>query len=361
MGISGKAASFYGLQEIQNERCVNDMGEILKGKVAVVTGSGQGIGRAIAVALAGEGARIVTNNRRKGSTGNAILTDEQVNSMDKETRKWYLEETAAISGDAETTAKAIRDDGDEAVPFFGDICDFNVAAELIQAAIDSFGSIDILVNVAGAFGFSPVEKMPEELWDEVTAVKVKGYFNCIRHALPHMITNKWGRIINCTSKAFNGDVIRHSGYCVANAGVVGLTKMVANEMRSHGITCNAFSPWARTRASYELDMYAQVVDEEDSPFIIKRPAWAPPMDMLKITPGPEYAAPFICYLASEAAKDISGSVFSVGGNGIGLYSEPEIERNITKFGEGPWTMDELMQQVPRGLLAGYQSPADDPR
>lgn len=333
------------------------MGDLLKGRVAVVAGSGQGIGRAIAIGLAKEGARVVTNNRRPGSPGHAILSDAQVKSLDKEKREWFERETAAISGDAETTARTIRETGGEAVPFYGDICDFDAAAGLIQTAIDSFGKIDILVNVAGAFGFSPIEKMTEELWDKVTLVKPRGYFNCIRHALPHMIKQKWGRILNCTSKAFNGDVIKHTGYCAANAGVVGLTKAVAIEMHSYGITCNAFSPWARTRASYELDTYAEIVDEEDRPFIIKRP----PAFTIDMTPSPEYAAPFICYLASDAAAGISGSVFSVGGNSIGLYSEPEMVRNMTKFGEGLWTMDELMQQAPRGLFMGYQSPAANPK
>ncbi len=336
------------------------MGDLLKGKVAVVTGSGQGIGRAIAVALAEQGAKIVTNNRRPGSTGNAILTKEQVALLDSEKREWYRKETAAISGDAETTARTIRDQGGDAVPFFGDICDYNVAGELIRTAVDNFGKIDILINVAGAFGFGRAETMTEELWDRVTKVKIKGYFNCIRHALPHMIKQKWGRIINCTSKAFNGDIIKHAEYCVANAGVVGLTKQIANEMYEHGITCNAFSPWAKTRASYDLGLYAQVVDEVDNPFVVKMPQIAS-VDMVNITPGPEYVSPFICYLASDAGANISGSIFSLGGNSIGIYSDPEITRNITKFGEGPWTIEELTQQVPRGLLMGYQAPAANPR
>ena len=334
------------------------MGDILTGKVAVVTGSGQGIGRAIAIGIAGEGAKVITNNRRKGSTGMAIITDAQLASLDKEKREWLENEVAKLNGDAETTAQTIREMGGEAVPFFGDITDFSMAARLIQTAIDSFGKIDILVNVAGAFGFSPVEKMTEELWDRITTVKPKGYFNCIRHALPHMMEQKWGRIINCTSKAFLGDVIKHIGYCVANAGVVGLTKAVAIEMHKYGITCNAFSPFAKTRASYELETYPDVVDEADIPFIRRMQM---PGSMLDITPGPDYIAPFVCYLASEAADGISGSVFSIGGNGIGLYSEPEIARNITKFGEGPWTVAELIQQVPRGLLSGYQSPVANPK
>jgi 3-oxoacyl-[acyl-carrier protein] reductase len=334
------------------------MSRDLEGKVAVVAGSGQGIGRAIAVGMAAEGAKVVTNNRRRGSTGNAILTDDQLKKLSKEKRGWFQRETSAISGDAETTAQKIIADGGEAIAFFGDITNFDEAGNLIQKAIDSFGKIDILVNVAGAFGFSPIEKMSEELWDRITLVKPKGYFNAIRHAVPHMIKQKWGRIINCTSRAWLGDVIRHAAYCAANAGVVGLTKMVAIELNKYGITCNAFSPWAKTRASYELDTYAEVVKQEDSPFVFMRTS--PATDMVKITPGPEFIAPFICYLASEAGSSISGSVFSLGGNGISMYSEPIMERSITKFGEGPWTMDELKQQVPRGLLAGYKNPAENP-
>ena len=334
------------------------MGNVLKGKVAVVTGSGQGIGRAIAIGLAREGARVVTNNRRPGSTGKAILTAEQMKSLDKKKGEWVEKEMAAISGDAETTARSIREAGGEAVAFFGDITDFKVAEKLIQTAIDNYGRIDILVNVAGAFGFSAIEKMSEELWDKVTLVKPKGYFNTIRHAAPYMIKQKWGRILNCTSKAWLGDIIKHAEYCAANAGVVGLTKAAAIELHKHGITCNAFSPWAKTRAAYELDTYSQVVAKEDSPFVLETRAFGG--DMAKITPGPEYIAPFICYLASDAGANISGSIFSLGGNSIGMYSEPQVANNLTKFDKGPWTVEELIQQVPRGLLAGYRNPAANP-
>ena len=142
------------------------------------------------------------------------------------------------------------------------------------------------------------------------------------------------------------------------AEILGLTKAAAIELRGRGITCNAFSPWAKTRASYELDTYAEIASEEEMPFVFKRTNAA--KDMTRITPTPDYIAPFICYLASEQGKDISGSIFSLGGNTISMYSEPEHERNMTKFGEGPWTMDELVQQVPRGLMNGYRCPADNP-
>lgn len=334
------------------------MGDTLKGKVAVVTGSGQGIGRAIAVGLAAEGVKVVTNNRSQGGTGPAILTGEQMALLDKEKRDWLESELAAISGDAGTTAEQIKERGRQATPFYGDISDFKVAEQLIKTAVDTYGSVDILVNVAGAFGFSRIEKMTEDLWDRVTMVKPKGYFNCIRHAIPYMMEKKWGRIINCTSRAFKGDVIKHAEYCVANAGVVGLTKAVANELYSYGITCNAFSPWAKTRASYELETYAEVVDEYDVPFVRKMPAGA--VSMLDVTPSPDYIAPFICFLATDEAKEISGSVFTLGGNTISLYSESVHSHNMTKYDEKPWTLEELKQQAPRGLLAGYKSPAENP-
>jgi 3-oxoacyl-[acyl-carrier protein] reductase len=334
------------------------MSDVLKGKVAVVTGSGQGIGRAIAIGLAKEGAKIVTNNRKPGSTGKQMISDAQIKKLDSKKKEWFEQEMAAINGDAETTAQAIKKMGGEAEPFFGDISDFAMAEKLISMTIKSFGKIDILVNVAGGFGFSPIEKMTEELWDKVTRVKPKGYFNTMRHAIPHMIKQKWGRIINCTSRAWQGDVIKHAEYCAANAGVVGLTKAAAIELHKYGITCNCFSPFAKTRASYELDTYPLTVSKEDIPFVFDNMNFG--QDMMKITPGPEYVAPFVCYLASDAAAHVSGSIFTLGGNTISMYSESINSNNLTKFDSKPWTMEELIQQAPRGLFAGYKSPAANP-
>ncbi|MGD9143477.1 MAG: SDR family oxidoreductase, partial [Dehalococcoidia bacterium] len=149
-------------------------------------------------------------------------------------------------------------------------------------------------------------------------------------------------------------------YCTANAGVVGLTKAVAIELYSYGITCNAFSPWARTRASYELDTYNEAVDEFDSPFLRKMPKKPGGSASADVTPGPEYIAPFICYLASDAARDISASVFTLGGNTISMYSEPVHSHNLIKYDDKPWTLEEIQQQAPGALFAGYKSIAADP-
>jgi 3-oxoacyl-[acyl-carrier protein] reductase len=320
------------------------MGKILKGKVAVVTGSGQGIGRAIAIGMAEEGAKVVTNNRRPGSTGHALLDDSVLNLMSPEQKEWLRKQAEESTGDAETTAQAIKKMGGEAVPFFGDIADFETAGKLIETAVDSFGRIDILANVAGAFGFSAIWEMSEELWDRVNLPKPKGYFNCIRHAVPFMIKQKWGRIINCTSIAFLGDVLKHAEYCAANAGAVGLTRAVAKELTPYGITCNAFAPFARTRAAFELTAYDKAVTEAESPWMDRNFAFS-----LENTPEPEDVAPFISYLASDESAKINGKVFLVAGPMIGLYSEPEIAKTLVKYG-GRWTTDELKQQVPFGLL-----------
>jgi len=320
------------------------MADALKGKVAVVTGSGQGIGRAIALGMAGEGAKVVTNNRRRGSTGHAILDESILKSMSPEQRERLRKQLEESSGDAETTAEAIKKMGGEAVPFFGDVSDFEAAKKLIQTAVDSFGRIDILANVAGTFGFSPIWEMSEELWDKVTLTKPKGYFNCIRHAVPFMMKQKWGRIINCTSRAFMGDVLKHAEYCAANAGVVGLTWAVAKELASYGITCNAFAPFAKTRAAFELTAYDEAVTEAESPWMDRKFAFA-----LDQAPSPDDVAPFINYLASDEAAKINGKVFNVGGPMINLYSEPEISKTLVKYG-GRWTLDELRQQIPFGLL-----------
>ena len=320
------------------------MGDVLSGKVAVVTGSGQGIGRAIAVGMASEGAKVVTNNRRPGSTGHAVIADSVLEAMKTEQRERLLKHLEESSGDAETTASEIKKMGGEAVAFFGDISNFEATGKLIQTAVDSFGRIDILANVAGTFGFSPIWEMSEELWDRVTLTKPKGYFNCIRHAVPFMMKQKWGRILNCTSRAFMGDVLKHAEYCAANAGVVGLTWALAKELAQYGITCNAFAPFAKTRAAYELAAYDEAVSEAESPWMDRKYSFP-----LEMTPSPDDVAPFINYLASDEASKINGQVFNVGGPMINLYSEPGIAKTLVKYGSR-WTIDDLKQQVPFALL-----------
>lgn len=294
----------------------------LKGKVCVTTGSGQGIGRGIALAIAREGAAIVTNNRFRGTPG----------------------------GDAETTAKEIIDAGGQAVSFFGDVSESEVCHRLIKTAVDNFGRLDILVNNAGVGIGGTIWNTTEEAFNIAVDSHLRGTFNCIRYALELMKEQRWGRIINCTSNSWLGT----PGLCVysaVKAGIVGLTRSVACDVVEHGITCNAYHPFAATRLvptgengamdrnvvnlirrRYELGL----IDKEE-------------YEWQTHPPSAEGVGPFIAYLATDEAAYINGRVFYASGGKAAIYSEPIREKTIIKK-EGIWTVEELIEQVPNLLL-----------
>ncbi len=328
------------------------MGKLLEGKVAIVTGSGQGVGRALAMKYAAEGAMVVTNNRKPGQSETKQLTPEEIATLSPEDLKKVQERYAMLAGDAATTANAIVANGGKAAPFFADIGNFDAAKDLVEFAVKTYGKIDIIANVAGAFGFGSIAEMSEETWNRVNTVKPKGYFNVIRHAAPYLMEQKWGRIINCTSRAFLGDWILHPEYCAANAGVVGLTRAVAIELYPYNITCNAFSPFAATRASIDLEAANLVKSDR------KKAMAGLPNFTYEQTPPPEAIAPFLTYLCTDAAAKISGSIFSLAGNSIALYSEPVEKATVNKFSPEFWTQEEMEMTLPRTLFAGYKSLAE---
>jgi 3-oxoacyl-[acyl-carrier protein] reductase len=298
------------------------MGQRLKDRVAIVTGSSQGIGKAIAIALAKEGAKVVTNNRRPGAEG----------------------------GDAETVAKEIKAMGGEAVPFYGSVAEFAVAEKIVKTAVDSFGRIDIVVNNAGADAPRMVWNMSEEEWDRSVDSFLKGSFNCIRFAAGPMREQKWGRIINTTSTAWLGTV-GHCNYGAAKAGLVGLTRAVARELGRYRVTCNAYAPTAATRFTLSDEIVAGFKKRYEAGLMTKER-----FEELTNPPKPETVGPFIVYLCTEEAADINGQVFDVTGGDIAIYSEPVKKKAITRK-KGLWTVEELIEQVPKVLLEGYKNPA----
>jgi 3-oxoacyl-[acyl-carrier protein] reductase len=330
------------------------MGEALKDKVAVVTGSGQGIGRALAIGLAKEGEKVVNNNRKKGGTRFAILKESEIENYTQEQKDYLKEQIAEFSGDAETVANEIIALGGQAVPFFGDVSKFEVAGQLIQTAIDNYGKIDILVNVAGAFNFASCYEMTEEVWDHVTGNKPKSYFNTIRHAAPYMMKQKWGRIINTTALAFTG-MVNHCNYSAANAGVVGLSRAVAKELWQYGVTCNMYSPTAASRASYEV--VALLKEREGTGEFTPLPTEA--AERFKTFPEAAAIAPLIVWLCTNDAANVSGSIFHVKGGNIGIYTEPVIINSIDKA-TGFWSLEELKTQMPNLVLKDYKTTADKP-
>lgn len=295
---------------------------VLEGKVAVVTGSGQGIGKAIAIGMAREGAKVITNNRRPGTEG----------------------------GDAETTAKEIRDAGGEAIAVFADIAKFDDAQRLIQDAVDSFGRIDILVNCAGADAPRMIWNMSEEEWDRCLNSFLKGTFNCTRFASALMRQQRWGRIISMSSDAWLGTV-GHANYGAAKAGIVGFTRAIARELGRYGITCNAICPEAATRFTLAPDVVAGFKKRYEAGLITKER-----LDELLGVPSPEYVTPLIIYLASDKAGNINGQVLRASGGEITLFSEPVRMKSIFKS-EGVWSQEELSELIPKTLAAGLVNPA----
>ena len=304
---------------------MGEAGSLLKDKVVVVTGSGQGIGRAIAVSFAAEGAKVITNSRKSGTAG----------------------------GDAEVTAEDIKRIGGEAMPVFADVSIFQDAEKIIGAAVSNFGRIDILVNNAGADAPKMIWNMGEEEWDRCVDSLLKGSFNCSKFACGHMKDQKWGRIINNTSTAWLGTV-GHVNYGAAKAGIVGLTRAVAREMGRYGVTCNAFTPFASTRMTDNEAVKAGLKKRFESG-IITRAQYEEGVNM----PPPEGIAPLVSYLVSQKAADINGQVFHIEAGKIGLYSEPTQIRTIYKDyeKEGFFSYEELEKFVPRMLMGVYTNPA----
>lgn len=333
------------------------MEKVLQGKVAIVTGSGQGVGRGIALLLARAGAKVVTNNR-KPRTAHSGHTGFRASALGHGGLALTADETTSaveLMGDAESTAADIVAEGGEAVAFYGDVTEYDACGDLIATSLDNFGRVDILVNNAAGLGFGPFAELSQEDWRYQVVPKLEGAFNCMKHAVPHMTRQRYGRILNTASDAWTG-IASLSAYSAANSGLVALTKSTAKELSPYGITVNAFCPQAESpghvnfkatlRTMLGDDGYEAVIDSER-------------MKTSEEAHGPADNMTFLAYLASEEAAKVSGAVFSVtGGGDIALYSEPRHVSHIAKQGSA-WTIDELRREVPSVLLKDYSSGAWD--
>ena len=239
----------------------------LAGKVAVVTGSGRGIGRGLAIAMAKEGAKLV------------------VNDLDKDP--------------AEETAKLIKDAGAQAAVCVGGVDRRDGAQAIIDTAISNFGRIDILVNNAGIIRDAMMHKMTEEQFDSVVGVHLKGAWNCTQAAVKHMMEQKSGKIINIISLAGISGNVGQANYSAAKAGMIGLTKSNAKEFARYGINVNAIGPAAFTRM-------VESIPEQIREVIAKRI----PLGRFGT---PEDIAPAVIFLASEDSNYITGQVLHVDG------------------------------------------------
>ena len=308
------------------------MGSRLKGKNAVVTGAGRGIGRAVALALAEEGANVVVcdlGGAKDGSGADKTPADEVVAECKKL--------------------------GVKAVPQYGDVSNFKDAEDMVNACVKNFGRIDILCNIAGIDKPKMIFNMGEEEWDRVVDVHLKGTFNLTRHASALMREQKHGRIINCVSEAYIQGAT-HVNYAAAKGGSASLTYGVSREMGRYGVTCNAFVPRARTRLSVDPAVMEAMKKRIEAGLLSQ----AKFDEMMKGNAPAEYFATFIAYLASDAAANINGQLFLTAGDTIGIFNTPAVVKAVKDRDwekQGKWTFEEIEKFVPQQLLVGYVNPA----
>ena len=275
---------------------------LLDGKVAVVTGAGNGIGRAVALGLSHAGARVVVNDY-------GVTVDGR----------------APSSAAAQAVVKEIEAFGGQAVASAESVATMAGGEAIVETALTRFGDLHVVVCCAGILRERMIFNMTEEEWDAVIAVHLKGHFTVMRPATRHMREKRRGRIVTFTSTAGLEGSPGQPNYSAAKEGIVGLTRSTALAMAKYGVTVNCISPTAETRMTERLsdDRRAQ--------------AAAPPAAV----------APVVAFLASDRAAHITGLIVHVRGNQVSLWSHPAPVRAVTSR-EG-WTPDALADVWDQGL------------
>ncbi|MBN1689963.1 MAG: SDR family NAD(P)-dependent oxidoreductase [Dehalococcoidia bacterium] len=303
---------------------------LLDGKVAVITGSGRGLGKAEALLFASEGARIVINDLGGGSDG-----------------------AGSASVPADEVVAEIKKMGGQAVANYDSVATWKGGENIIKTAVDTFGKIDILVNNAGILRDRMVFNMTEDEWDIIQKVHLYGHFFCTRHACAFFRQQRSGRIINTSSQAGLGN-LGQANYSAAKEGIVGFTRTVALDMAKYGVTTNCIRPIAATRLTLTPELQAAMEKKA------KEGGGGLGLDIgaeLKKM-APEHIAPLVVYLATDAAGGINGKTFFVGGGEVGIYSEPAVVTSI--FKDGVWTVKELADLMPKSLTKGMLPPPPPP-
>ncbi|HVG77956.1 MAG TPA: SDR family oxidoreductase, partial [Patescibacteria group bacterium] len=276
-----------------------------------------GVGREIAILMARQGARVVVNDYGGSEVG-----------------------TGSDRKPADEVVEEIRRAGGEAVANYESVASMAGGQSIIKSAMDAFSRVDIVVNNAGILRDRMIFNMSEEEWDAVINTHLKGTFAVTRAAAPIMREQKWGRFINMTSTSGLIGNVGQANYAAAKLGIFGLTKVTALDMARYNVTANCISPFAWTRmiGTIPTETEAQKARVEK---------------VKKLSPA--HIAPVAAFLASDAAKDVTGQVFGVRGKEIMLFSH---ERPIMRvhLDEG-WTAERLAEMFP-GTLQHHLVPLE---
>ena len=272
------------------------MAGFLEGKVVAVTGGGGGIGRAVALAAAAEGAKVLVADYGVGMAGEDPSSDV-----------------------ADAVVTEITKAGGEAIAVADDIAKMESGERLIATAVDTWGHVDGVVAVAGILRERMLFNMSEDEWDAVIATHLKGHFTVFRAAAAVMRKQEdGGALIGFTSGAFQGSVAQ-ANYSAAKGGIVSLVRSAAVGLHRYGVTANAIAPVARTRMSANVPSELAEMGE------------------------PEDVAPMVVYLLSDKARHITGQVYTVVGSKIAVWNQPVEVRAM--WTEGRWTPELLAERI----------------
>ena len=289
----------------------------LAGKVAIVTGSGRGLGLAYAQELARQGAAVVINDVDAATAAEAVAS--------------------------------IVDAGGKATAVVAPVGPSETAKQLVAAAVETFGRLDILVTNAGVLRDTVLWKMSDEDFDLVTNVHLRGTFTCVREAAIHMReAGEGGRIICIGSPTGQRGNFGQTNYAAAKAGIVGMVRTWALELKKAGITANAVIPVAATAMTATVPYFHAAVeaDAKGEPmpdFFRKEIGFGGAGDV----------APLIAHLASDAAAGVTGQAIGVGGDRIQVWSHPEPV--VTAFHDGGWSAEALAAEFDRVVGENLQS------
>ena len=285
----------------------------LEGKVAVVTGSGRGIGRDIALQMAAQGAKVVVNDIGASVSGEG---------SDASPGQQVVDEIKAGGGQAALSTDSVSE--------------WNSANRIVQCALDSFGRIDIVVNNAGILRDRMFFAMSVDEWKAVIDVHLNGCFYVSRAAAPHFKTQQSGAYVHMTSTSGLIGNLGQANYGAAKLGIVALSRSIAGDMKRYNVRSNCISPfaWSRMIGSIPTDTPDQQARVEK---------------LKKL--GTEQIAPVAAFLASDAAAEVTAQIFAVRGNEIFLMSQSRPIRGM-HTAEG-WTIDSIFERAMPALQSHF--------